>query len=83
LKELAEDHDFRQLLNFSGPDKRMRDVEMVLRFAAFYHATYLNYSPPMKSFMNRDMEKHQFISPADQDKIRQAFKKSFNWCSAC
>jgi Protein of unknown function DUF262/HNH endonuclease len=76
LKELSEDDDFRKLLNFSGPDKRMRDVEMTLRFAAFYHSTYLNYSPPMKSFMNRDMEKHQYLSPANQDALRQAFKKS-------
>lgn len=76
LKELSEDYDFRKLLNFSGPDKRMRDVEMTLRFAAFYHATYLNYSPPMKSFMNDDMEKHQQLSEASQDKLRLAFKKS-------
>lgn len=76
LKELSEDADFRRLLNFSGPDKRMRDVEMTLRFAAFYHATYLHYSPPMKSFMNSDMEKHQYISPAEQERVRQAFKKS-------
>jgi DNA-binding transcriptional MerR regulator len=76
LKALSEDPDFRRLLNFTGPDKRMRDVEFVLRFAAFYHATYLNYSPPMRAFMNRDMERHQNISEADQDMIRQAFKKS-------
>ena len=76
LKELSEDPDFRKLLNFSGPDKRMRDVEMVLRFAAFYQTTYLNYSPPMKSFMNNDMEKHQHLSAAAQEEIRHAFKKS-------
>ena len=76
LKELSEDTDFRTLLNLSGPDKRMRDVEMVLRFAAFYHATYLNYSSPMKSFMNCDMEEHQHLTPAAQEKLRQAFKKS-------
>jgi hypothetical protein len=76
LKELSEDADFRKLLNFSGPDKRMRDVEMVLRFAAFYRTTYLNYSPPMKSFMNNEMEKHQHLSPSAQEEIRYAFKKS-------
>jgi hypothetical protein len=76
LKELSVDSDFRMLLNFSEPDKRMRDVEMVLRFAAFYHATYLNYSPPMKTFMNSDMENHQNLSPAAQETLRQAFKKS-------
>jgi hypothetical protein len=76
LKELSEDPDFRTLLNLSGPDKRMRDVEMVLRFAAFYHATYLKYSPPMKSFMNSDMDEYKGLSAAAQDKLRQAFKKS-------
>lgn len=76
LKELSEDPDFRNLLNFSGPDKRMRDVEMALRFSAFFHATYLNYSPPMKSFMNIDMEQHQYLSKSNQDSLRYAFKKS-------
>lgn len=76
LKELSEDPDFRKLLNFSGPDKRMRDVEMVLRFAAFYRTTYLNYSPPMKSFMSNEMEKNQHLSTAEQTAIREAFKKS-------
>jgi Protein of unknown function DUF262/HNH endonuclease len=76
LKELSEDPDFRTLLNLSGPDKRMRDVEMVLRFAAFYHATYLKFSPPMKSFMNSEMEEHQHLTTIAQDKLRLAFKKS-------
>lgn len=76
LKELSEDGDFRRLLNFSGPDRRMRDVEMTLRFTAFYHFTYLKYSPPMKSFMNRDMERYRYLSPGDQEAVRQAFKKS-------
>jgi hypothetical protein len=76
LKELSEDPDFCTLLNLSGPDKRMRDVEMVLRFAAFYHATYLKFSPPMKSFMNSDMEEHQHLTTIAQDKLRLAFKKS-------
>ena len=40
LRELSTEPDFRAVSPFSGPDKRMRDVELVLRFAAFYHATY-------------------------------------------
>jgi hypothetical protein len=76
LKDLSEDTDFRKLLNFSGPDKRMRDVELVLRFAAFYHSTHLKYSPPMKSFLSRDMEAHQFMSAKEQESLRQSFKKS-------
>ena len=48
LKELSRERDFMYLLNLNTQEKRMRDVELVLRFAAFYHATYLNYKPPMK-----------------------------------
>ncbi len=77
LKELSGDSDFRKLLNFSGPDRRMRDVEMVLRFAAFYHATYLNYSAPMKTFMNTDMaEIFKHIQNSEREEVRQAFRKS-------
>lgn len=67
LAELSQNTDFMHLLGLKGPEKRMRDIELVLRFAAFYHATYLNYKPPMKRFLNTDMEKHQFISVKDAE----------------
>lgn len=76
LKELAADPDFRALLGLTQPDKRMRDVEFVLRFAAFYHATYLKYSSPMKRFFNQDMEAHQNLSAAEAEKLRKAFKNA-------
>ena len=62
LKKLAEEPDFRALLGMTVPDKRMRDVELVLRFASFFHATYLKYVPPMKRFYNHDMERWKEIS---------------------
>lgn len=76
LKELAMDRDFRWLLKLDAPDKRMRDVELVLRFASFYHATYLKYKPSMRQFFNKDMEKFQFISEDDSEDLRHAFKNS-------
>jgi hypothetical protein len=76
LKELAIEPDFQYLVGLKGPDNRMRDVELVLRFATFYHATYLKYQAPMKRFFNRDMEKYQDISKADADDLRKAFKNS-------
>ena len=76
LKQLADDPDFRKLLGLKGPDARMHDVELVLRFAAFYHATYLKYQPPMKRFLNRDMEEYQHITKAESDELRSAFKNS-------
>lgn len=76
LKKLSEDSDFRYLLGLKGPDKRMKDIELVLRFAAFFHFTYLNYKPPMKKFLNEDMKKFQLISEDDTSDIKIAFKNT-------
>lgn len=76
LKDLATDPEFRALLGLSGPDKRLRDVELVLRFAAFFHSTYLQYTPPMKRFFNADMERWQNIGEADVAKLRTGFKNA-------
>lgn len=76
LIELSNDADFRFIAGFAKPDKRMRDVQLVLRAAAFYHATYLGYKPPMAAFLNNDMETFQHIVPAKADELRKQFKKS-------
>jgi hypothetical protein len=76
LISLSQDADFRQLLGLKKQDSRMRDVELVLRFAAFYHATYLKYKPPIKTFLNRDMKDYQQISKAKADELKEAFKNS-------
>ena len=73
---LATDQDFRRLLKLEGPDKRMNDVELVLRFASFYHSTYLKYKPSMRQFFNRDMKKYQSISEEEKEEWRSAFKNS-------
>ncbi|MFN8475034.1 MAG: DUF262 domain-containing protein [Anaerolineae bacterium] len=78
LKELAADPDFKKLVGFKEPDKRMRDVELVLRFASFYHATYLNYQGPMKRFFNRDMEQYQHIGHNDAEALRKAFRNALS-----
>jgi hypothetical protein len=76
LKSLAADPDFKALVGFKEPDTRMRDVELVLRFATFYHATYLKYTSPMKKFFNNDMEDYKDINKKDEDNLRRAFKNS-------
>ena len=76
LRQLARDTDFRQILGLKGADPRMHDVELVLRFAAFYHATYLKYQPPIKRFLNRDMEKYLHITKQEADELRTVFKNS-------
>lgn len=78
LWELSEDKVFRELLGIKKPEKRMRDVELVLRFAAFYHSTYINYKPPIKKFLNNDMEKYRFITEKDASDLRNAFKNTIS-----
>lgn len=76
LKELASDVDFRKLLGLSAEERRMRDVELVLRFAAFFHKTYLNYKAPIKAFLNEEMRKYRSISDGEALELRESFKKA-------
>ena len=55
LWEMSEDTDFRYLLGLSHAEPRMKDVELVARFAAFYHSTHLKYKPPMRYFIDNDI----------------------------
>ena len=54
----------------------MKDVEYVLRFASFWHSSYLNYKPSMENFMNEDMKKFQQITSDEAEKLRAAFKNA-------
>jgi Protein of unknown function DUF262/HNH endonuclease len=76
LIQLASDPDYMWLMGLKRPEKRMKDVEYVLRFAAFYHATYLHYKPSMANFLNEEMKKYQNISKSDAENLRVAFKRS-------
>ena len=77
LRELSEDPTFREVTGFLSPDDmRMRDVEYVLRFAAFYFQGYLNYKSPMKSFMNNEMEARRNISDSEWKELQSAFKNA-------
>lgn len=76
LSELSKDAGFMYLLGLKNEDKRMKDVELVLRFAAFYHSTYLNYKPPVRKFLNNDMEKYQKIGEKEASELKTAFKNA-------
>jgi len=76
LIDLSENADYMALMGFKGPDKRMKDVEYVLRFAAFYHSTHLKYKPPMARFLDEDMRTHRNIESADANEMQAAFKTS-------
>ncbi len=76
LIELSEDPDFMFLLGLKTSERRMKDVEYVLRFSAFYHSTYLKYKPSMARFLTEEMKEYQKISDEKALKLRMAFKNS-------
>ncbi len=76
LKKLAADSDYMWLMGFKGPEKRFKDVEYVLRFAAFFHATYLKYKPSMSRFLTEDMVEYQKIGSKKAEELTAAFKNS-------
>jgi len=76
LKELSGNKDFQFLLGLKEPHNRMQDRELILRFFAFYHNTYLKYTPPMKRFLNKEMEKYRNLNEAEENELRNVFKKS-------
>ena len=76
IKELAQDKDFKYLLGIASPDRRMKDRELVLRFASFHFNTYLKYKSPIKKFLNDSMEKYRNISPIEEENLRTAFKNT-------
>jgi hypothetical protein len=76
LKKLAADPDYMWLMGFKGPEKRFRDVEYVLRFAAFSHATYLKYKPSMSRFLTADTVEHQKLSSKKANELAADFKNS-------
>ena len=76
LIKLSADPDYMWLMGLKGLEKRMKDAEYVLRFAAFYHATYLKYRPSMARFLDEDMRKYQHATRSEREELTAAFKNS-------
>ena len=76
LKEMAAEPDFKAIFKQNSASTRMRDVEFVLRFCAFYHKSYLHYKAPMKGFLNQEARDNQHISASEILELRAAFKKA-------
>jgi hypothetical protein len=74
LKDLNEDVDWMTILGRTAPDKRLRDVELVLRCLAFYQCRD-KYEKPMKEFLNQYME-HKRRNADDYAEIVDKFVDS-------
>lgn len=72
VDQVNKEPSWRALLGRSEPDKRMKDIEMVLRVLALV-AGWSGYKPPMKDFISSYMEANTNISTETQERLRGIF----------
>ncbi len=79
LRELNTFKDWRTIM---GPvSKRLKDVEIILRFfALLYH--YSVYSSPMKDFLNRYMATNKHLQKRSGSELKDVFIKTASALSA-
>jgi uncharacterized protein with ParB-like and HNH nuclease domain len=75
LKELNKYGAWREVLGRRPEDKRMRDIELILRFFALFH-NVSHYERPMKQFLNKFMKGKAKLSDAKQKQYRELFKNT-------
>ena len=68
LQRLNENADWRAL--FGSKVKRLKDMEMILRFFAFYYCAD-SYHSPMKDFLNRYMAKNRSLAHKDEKELKK------------
>lgn len=76
LERLNENETWQTIIAKPDPDKRLRDVEMVLRCLAL-HEGWEKYEKPMKGFLNRYMEKTRRIAEEERAKLIAQARKVF------
>ena len=83
LKKLVDNSDFLKLQNLEEPDKRMKDVERVLRFFAFCEKGVQNYKSPIRSFLNNfNEDKREVANNKELEEKKEMFKKCVELCKA-
>jgi hypothetical protein len=70
LHTLNDNGSWRSL--FGRKSTRLKDIEMILRFFAFYYHRQ-HYRSPMKDFLNRYMAKNQNLEHQDEKELTKVF----------
>lgn len=73
LKQLNKHESWRKIIGRKSVDRRMRDVELILRFFAIFY-NLKNYEKPMKQFLNVYMKDNR--NPSD-DELERKFTALF------
>lgn len=77
LIELNDLPAWRSVYGRPRPDKRQRDVELILRFLGLLHESD-GYDKPMKDFLNKFMRKHRYAPGSVLDDFGRAFIDTTN-----
>ncbi len=73
LRELNTGKEWRELI---GPiSKRLKDVELIVRFFALLHYRS-NYRSPMKDFLNRYMATNKSLAKQSAQELTEIFRKT-------
>lgn len=75
LKEINENSNWRNLFGNPRPNKRMTDVDLVLRFFSLYGEKYLDYKAPMREWLNNAM-KENIEGLDDLDEFKSLFDRT-------
>ena len=73
LKSLNEERAWRGL--YGKKSRRLKDMEMILRFFAFYYRAD-QYRSPMKDFLNRYMAENRNLGRQSEAELREVFSKT-------
>ena len=70
LQSLNEDRSWRKL--YGPKSRRLKDMELILRFLAFFYYAD-QYHSPMKNFLNRYMATNRNLQKQPEDALRKLF----------
>jgi len=73
LLDLNENEDWRLL--YGRKSNRLKDLEMILRFFAFYYSGDV-YKKPMKDFLNKYMSRNRHLTHQSKDELTDIFEKT-------
>lgn len=73
LEKLNAIQSWRNLLGNQLPDRRMKDIELILRVLALVEG-WQSYKPPMKDFISEYMAKYVDIDVLEQSRLEKLFE---------
>lgn len=73
LQELNNDKAWRSL--YGKKSRRLKDMELILRFLAFFYYSH-NYKSPMKDFLNKYMATNRNLERQSEHDLKKMFKST-------